>query len=43
MPQDEIDEETADRLIEAAREKADEAAKMAARHQDRELRRDQNR
>lgn len=39
MTNTELDEETADRLIEAARERAAEEAKMAARHQDRELRR----
>jgi vacuolar-type H+-ATPase subunit H len=32
-----INEETADRLIEEARKEAAEEVKMAARHQDREL------
>lgn len=36
---EEIDEETADRLIEAARKEAPEETKMGVRHQDRELKR----
>lgn len=35
----EIDEDEAERLIEAARQQAAEEVKMAARHQNRELRR----